>query len=52
MYYTPKKKDAKPQNYSVYSTQEIDVVEDIQENILIIPESMTYLVKNTQSLRK
>ncbi|HFK5584791.1 hypothetical protein HZP56_09765 [Elizabethkingia anophelis] len=52
MYYTPKKKDAKPQNYSVYSTQEIDVVEDIQENILIIPESMTYLVKKYPKSQK
>ncbi|MDX8567013.1 hypothetical protein OZ668_03400 [Elizabethkingia sp. HX XZB] len=52
MYYIPKKKDAKPQNYSIYNTQEIDVVEDSQENILIIPESMTYLVKKYPKSQK
>jgi len=52
MFYLPKKKNAKPQNYSVYNTQEIDTIEDRQENILIIPESMTFLVKEYPKSQK
>ncbi|OPC57016.1 hypothetical protein DSC47_13040 [Elizabethkingia miricola] len=52
MSYIPKKKNAKPQSYSVYNTQEIDTIEDNQENILIIPESMTFLVKKYPKSQK
>lgn len=45
MHYTPKRVNAKPENYAIYKTGEIDIVEDSPENILIIPESMTFLVK-------
>ncbi|SHL52604.1 hypothetical protein [Chryseobacterium polytrichastri] len=45
MHYIPKRANAKPENYSIYKTGEIDTVEDSPENILIIPESMTFLVK-------
>lgn len=45
MCYTPSKKNAKPSNYSKYRTQEIFSFEDDENNILIIPESMTFLVK-------
>lgn len=52
MHYLPKKKNAKPKNYSVYKTQEIFEVEDRSENILIIPESMTFLVKKYPQSQK
>lgn len=45
MHYIPKRKNAKPSNYSIYQTTEIDLFEDHPENILIIPESMTFLIK-------
>lgn len=45
MHYIPKKSNAKAKNYSVYNTIEIDSVEDHADNILIVPESMTFLVK-------
>ncbi|MCJ8153622.1 hypothetical protein MKJ01_07575 [Chryseobacterium sp. SSA4.19] len=45
MHYIPQRKNAKPENYNVYDTNETDTVEDKPENILIIPESMTFLVK-------
>ncbi|WP_411897611.1 hypothetical protein [Elizabethkingia occulta] len=52
MFYLPKKKNAKPQSYSVYNTQQIDIIEDHKENILIIPESMTFLVKEYPKSQK
>lgn len=45
MHYTPKRSNAKPKNYNIYKTKEIDIIEDNAENILIIPESMAFLVK-------
>lgn len=45
MHYLPKRKNAKPENYNIYQTNEIHTIEDKEENILIIPESMTFLVK-------
>ncbi|WP_261510071.1 hypothetical protein [Chryseobacterium paludis] len=52
MHYIPKRKNAKPKNYSVYHTSEIDIVEDNSKNILIIPESMTFLVKKYPESQK
>lgn len=52
MHYIPKRKNAKPKNYSVYHTNEIDLVEDDAKNILIIPESMTFLVKKYPESQK
>lgn len=45
MHYIPKRGNAKPKNYNIYKTKEIHIVEDSPENILIVPESMTFLVK-------
>ncbi|MDQ1806381.1 hypothetical protein RAH57_20515 [Chryseobacterium sp. CKR4-1] len=45
MHYIPKRKNAKPSNYSIYQTTEIEQIEDHPENILIVPESMTFLIK-------
>ncbi|KMQ67170.1 hypothetical protein ACM39_15465 [Chryseobacterium sp. FH2] len=45
MHYIPKRNNAKPKNYDIYKTQEINTIEDSPENILIIPESMTFLIK-------
>lgn len=45
MHYIPKRRNAKATNYSVYKTQEIDSVVDNPNTILIIPESMTFLIK-------
>lgn len=45
MHYIPKRGNAKAKNYNIYKTKEIHIVEDSPENILIIPESMTFLVK-------
>ncbi|MDQ0592626.1 hypothetical protein QFZ37_000995 [Chryseobacterium ginsenosidimutans] len=52
MHYIPQRKNAKPVNYNVYQTIEIDTVEDKAENILIIPESMTFLVKEYPKSQK
>jgi len=52
MHYIPKRKNAKPKNYAIYKTQEIDFVEDDTENILIVPESMTFLVKKYPKSQK
>ncbi|EJL72087.1 hypothetical protein [Chryseobacterium populi] len=52
MHYIPKRKSAKPENYSVYLTDETDRVEDKAENILIVPESMTFLVKQYPESQK
>lgn len=52
MHYLPKRKNAKPENYNVYKTNEIDIIEDKAENILIIPESMTFLVKEYPKSQK
>lgn len=45
MHYLPKRRNAKATNYSVYKTREIDAVEDHPDTIIIIPESMTFLIK-------
>jgi hypothetical protein len=45
MHYIPKRRNAKATNYSVYKTQEIGSVVDNPDTILIIPESMTFLIK-------
>lgn len=45
MHYIPKRRNAKASNYSVYRTKETTSVEDHPDTILIIPESMTFLVK-------
>lgn len=45
MHYIPKRKNAKAKNYAVYKTKEIDSVDDHPDTILIIPESMTFLIK-------
>lgn len=45
MHYLPKRKNAKATNYSVYKTREIASIEDHPDTILIIPESMTFLIK-------
>ncbi|MBW7675746.1 hypothetical protein [Chryseobacterium chendengshani] len=45
MHYIPKRKSAKAINYFVYKTKETDSVEDHPDTILIIPESMTFLIK-------
>lgn len=52
MHYIPQRKNAKPVNYNVYTTKEIETVEDKPENILIIPESMTFLVKKYSESQK
>lgn len=52
MHYVPKRRNAKPKNYNIYKTKEIDVVEDRPENILIIPESMTFLIKKYPQSQK
>ncbi|MCE4065609.1 hypothetical protein LXM63_10895 [Chryseobacterium gleum] len=52
MHYIPQRKNAKPINYNVYTTKEIEIVEDKPENILIIPESMTFLVKKYPESQK
>jgi len=45
MHYVPKRANAKAENYNIYKTKEITVVEDHPDNILIVPESMTFLIK-------
>jgi len=45
MHYIPKRRNSKATNYSVYKTQEIDSVIDNPDTILVIPESMTFLIK-------
>ncbi|EFK36575.1 Uncharacterised protein [Chryseobacterium gleum] len=52
MHYIPQRKNAKPINYNVYTTKEIEIVEDKPQNILIIPESMTFLVKKYPESQK
>lgn len=53
MYYTPKRKqNPKPENYSIYQTEEILEFEDNENTILVIPESMTDLVKKYPLSRK
>lgn len=52
MHYIPQRKNAKPENYTIYHTYEINRVEDKAENILIIPESMTFLVKEYPKSQK
>ncbi|WP_313002043.1 hypothetical protein [Chryseobacterium gleum] len=52
MHYIPQRKNAKPINYNVYTTKEIESVGDKPENILIIPESMTFLVKKYPESQK
>lgn len=45
MHYVPQRSNAKAKNYEVYKTREIRSFEDHPNNILIIPESMTHLIK-------
>ncbi|WP_312768752.1 hypothetical protein [Epilithonimonas sp.] len=52
MRYTPKRINAKAKNYNIYKTKEISFVEDNPDNILIIPESMTFLVKKYPTSQK
>lgn len=52
MHYTPKKINAKAKNYNIYKTKEISFIEDNPDNILIIPESMTFLVKKYPQSQK
>jgi len=52
MRYTPKRPNAKAKNYNIYKTKEISFVEDNPGNILIIPESMTFLVKKYPKSQK
>lgn len=52
MYYLPKRKGSKPGNYRNYKTEEISHFEDSSENILVVPESMTFLVKKFPKSQK
>ncbi|MGI9652774.1 hypothetical protein [Chryseobacterium sp. RLHN22] len=52
MHYVPKKANAKAINYNIYKTQEIHNIEDHPDNILIIPESMTFLIKKYPQSQK
>ncbi|WP_027383689.1 hypothetical protein [Epilithonimonas caeni] len=52
MRYIPKRTNAKAKNYNIYKTKEIFFVEDNPDNILIIPESMTFLVKRFPKSQK
>ncbi|WP_228409688.1 hypothetical protein [Chryseobacterium sp. T16E-39] len=52
MHYIPNRKNAKPSNYSIYHTTEINSFEDHPENILIVPESMTFLIKEYPQSQK
>ncbi|OCK52377.1 hypothetical protein BA768_12350 [Chryseobacterium sp. CBo1] len=52
MHYVPKKANAKAVNYNIYRTQEIHSFEDHPDNILIIPESMTFLIKKYPQSQK
>lgn len=52
MHYVPKKNNAKADNYKIYKTKETSVIEDHPDNILIIPESMTFLVKKYPKSQK
>lgn len=52
MHYTPKRENPKPSHYDIYKTSEINEVIDNPENILIIPESMTFLVKKYPKSQK
>ncbi len=52
MHYIPKRRNAKSVNYNIYKTTEIKVIEDHPDNILIIPESMTFLIKKYPKSQK
>lgn len=52
MHYVPQRQNAKAKNYDIYKTQEIHTFEDSPENILIIPESMTVLIKKYPKSQK
>ncbi len=52
MHYVPRRINAKPKNYKIYTTHEISSIEDHQDTILIIPESMTFLVKKYPKSQK
>jgi len=52
MRYIPKRTNAKAKNYNIYKTKEISFIEDNPDNILIIPESMTFLVKRFPKSQK
>ena len=52
MHYLPKRSNPKPENYSIYDSEEINIVEDHPDTILIIPESMTFLIKKYPKSQK
>lgn len=52
MKYLPKRGNPKPKNYDVYKTKKINDFTDNEANILIIPESMTFLVKKYPKSQK
>lgn len=52
MHYLPKKSNPKPDNYSIYISEEIGVIEDHPDTILVIPESMTFLIKKYPKSQK
>ena len=52
MHYIPKRINAKAKNYAIYKTKEIFSIKDNPDNILIIPESMTFLIKKYPKSQK
>lgn len=52
MHYIPAKKNPKPTNYNIYKSSEIEIIEDKEDTVLIIPESMTDLVKKYPKSQK
>lgn len=52
VHYVPQRTNAKAKNYDIYKTKEINTFEDSPEHILIIPESMTFLIKKYPKSQK
>ncbi len=52
MHYVPQRANAKAKNYDIYKTKEIKSFEDSSDHILIIPESMTFLIKKFPKSQK
>lgn len=52
MHYLPKRPNPKAANYAIYDSKEINIVEDHPDNIMIIPESMTFLIKKYPKSQK
>ncbi len=52
MHYVPQRTNAKAKNYDIYKTKEIKSFEDSSDHILIIPESMTFLIKKFPKSQK